>query len=165
MFCLLSDQFSVSHSASTSSRKRKVLTLQERMKVIQMAEKWKKSTRKIASELGVGKSQIQMILKRRKELQESFHRNVPGSYKRLRFRGNEKINQMCWKWFEESQSQGLSITGPQLQTKALEFASKFGSKSFKASNGWLEGFLKRHSISLGRTNSANAVSSKQTSVS
>ncbi|XP_064597377.1 uncharacterized protein LOC135463852 isoform X3 [Liolophura sinensis] len=144
------DDFSVSHCALTSSKKRKVLTLQERMKVIQMAEKWKKSTRKIARELGVGKSQIQMILKRRDKMLESFNSNVPGHRKRHRFSCNNDMNQMCWEWFHKLQSRGVRITGPQLQVKALELANKLGNKSFKASSGWLECFVKRNNISLGK---------------
>jgi hypothetical protein len=40
----------------------------------------------------------------------------------------------------------LVISGPLIQEQALKFAKDLGVDQFKASNGWLQFFLKRHSI-------------------
>lgn len=40
----------------------------------------------------------------------------------------------------------VNVSGPLLKEKALKFASDLGIDSFKASNGWLESFLKRNNI-------------------
>ena len=53
--------------------KRKVLTLDERIKVIELCKT--KSARKVAEELGVGKTQIQSILKCKIELISNFEEN------------------------------------------------------------------------------------------
>ena len=60
------------------SRKRKVLTLEERVSVIKKSDSGK-ACRAIAAELGVGKTQIQTIMQERKEIMrllvrhDSFH--------------------------------------------------------------------------------------------
>jgi hypothetical protein len=40
------------------------------------------------------------------------------------------------------------ISGPILQTKVLQVAANIGLNDFRASNGWLEAFHKRHYIQL-----------------
>ena len=53
---------------ATGSRKRKILSLEEKVEIIQRSEKNRESARKIAESLGVGKTRIQNIL-HDKELQ------------------------------------------------------------------------------------------------
>ena len=60
--------------------------------------------------------------------------------------GNEDINQICWDWFQEATGRRINISGPLIQEKALKFAKDLGVDQFKASNGWLQSFLKRHNI-------------------
>lgn len=43
-------------------------------------------------------------------------------------------------------NENISVSGPILQEKARFFASQFGIPNFKASDGWLSGFKKRHDI-------------------
>jgi predicted DNA-binding protein YlxM (UPF0122 family) len=55
-----------------------------------------KSARKLAEELGVGKTQIQSILKRKIELIIDFEHNLDGDRKRQRrITRNEDINDLC----------------------------------------------------------------------
>ena len=44
-------------------------------------------------------------------------------------------------------SSTLLINGPLVQEKALSFAKSLNKDGFKASNGWLNKFKTRHSIS------------------
>ena len=52
-------------------------------------------------------------------------------------------------WIESLRAQNLRITRSNVQSKALELAQAQG-EDFRASNGWLQKFLKRHSFSLRR---------------
>ena len=49
----------------------KVLTLDDRIKVLELSKT--KSARKIADEMGVGKTQIQTILKRKSDVLDDVH--------------------------------------------------------------------------------------------
>ena len=56
-----------------------------------------KSCRAVAEEMGVGRTQIMNIIKRKSEILDNFKNNMPGSRKRQRrATGNEDINQLCW---------------------------------------------------------------------
>ena len=54
-----------------ASKKRKVLTLDERVKAIKLVESGK-SSRKVAEDFGVGRTQIQETLKRKREIMEDY---------------------------------------------------------------------------------------------
>ena len=40
----------------------------------------------------------------------------------------------------------MSVNGPWVQQKALQFAKDLNNDTFKASNGWLDSLLKRNNI-------------------
>ncbi len=64
-----------------------------------------------------------------------------------RVNGNDKvINERVYEWFANVHCRDIPIFGPILQTKALQVAANIGLNDFKASNGWLEVFRKRHYI-------------------
>lgn len=89
-----------------------------------------------------GKTQINNVLKRKNEVLEERKR-------RRHITGNEEINELCWKWFQDATKRRMCVTGPLLQEQARKFSSQLKNDSFKASNGWLESFRKRHNISFG----------------
>jgi hypothetical protein len=51
-----------------------------------------------------------------------------------------------YEWFVSIRSKNLPISGPIIQTEAMKLAEKMNVKYFKASNSWLEKFIKRHDI-------------------
>jgi len=58
----------------------------------------------------------------------------------------DEINRVMFEWFVSARAKGIPISGPLIQTEALEAAKKLGKNNFKASNGWLESFKQRHNI-------------------
>ncbi|XP_053571634.1 tigger transposable element-derived protein 6-like [Bombina bombina] len=60
--------------------------------------------------------------------------------------GKEDLNKLLWEWFVAARSKNVPISGPILQTQALALAKELGKTDFKASNGWLESFKRRHCI-------------------
>ena len=103
---------------------RNTLDLVKKVEVIHMYEKGSKSQQAIATEFGVGKTQISNILKRRREYLDEYEANGPSTKKRnCRKTGNEEINKLCWAWFTDKVSRGSAVSGPLLQEQALDFAS------------------------------------------
>ncbi|KAG1651342.1 Tigger transposable element-derived protein 4 [Nymphon striatum] len=129
--------------------KRKFLSLDEKLKAINLLEKGSPAY-KVAEEFGVGKTQIQNLRKRKCEVFEQVERNVPlDTKRRRRATGNEEINQLTYEWFKDAVSRRVPVTGPLLQTKALDFASQLNVSDFKASKGWLQSFNRRHNVVFG----------------
>ena len=126
-------------------KKRKVLNLEDRVKVIRLMESGK-SSRIVAEQFGVGRTQIQQTMKRKAELLSDYENNANPESKRRRVTGNEDINVPTWRWFQDASARRAPISGPLIQEQAKIFAEEMGNTVFKASNGWLESFLKRHNI-------------------
>ena len=132
-----------------SSKTKKTLTLEEKVKALQMYDQ-NPSSRKVAEAFGVGKDQIQRLVKRKADIMNEFETNVPSDRKRkVRKTGNEDINELTWKWFQDVTSRKIIVNGPMLKERALKFATDLSIDTFTASNGWLESFLKRHNNVFG----------------
>jgi hypothetical protein len=70
------------------------------------------------------------------------------SVKRQRKPSHEALEVTLFEWYQQSRAQGVYLTDILVTDKALAIAREMGmsSDSFKASNGWLYKFKKRHSI-------------------
>ncbi|XP_050406602.2 tigger transposable element-derived protein 4, partial [Patella vulgata] len=99
--------------------------------------------------IGVGRTQIQNILKRKAEVLEEFQVCAPDRKRAKRVTGNEDINTLVWEFFKDCRKRNAPVNGPLLQAKALQFAENLKLETFKASNGWLRSFLSRHNIVFG----------------
>ena len=98
-----------------------------------------------------GKTQVRNILLRKQEWIEQYAQNAPLDRKRkLRRTGYEEVNKKVYKWFEGRLEAMLPVSGHMIQAKAVEIARELGFNNFTASNGWLESFRKRHSITFGK---------------
>lgn len=126
--------------------KRKFLTLDDHIKVIKLSEAGK-SSRSIAEEIGVGRTQVQNIIKRKREVLEEHENNHNSAAKRFRRTTTfEDLNELLLNWFRDATSRQINVSGPLLKQEALGFDSELGLTEFKALNGWLECFLKRYNI-------------------
>lgn len=138
------------HLIMASRSKPQTLTLEKKIEVIKLHEKGT-SARKIAQQFSVGKTQIQETLKRKAEYLSDFESNQPADRKRkIRSTGNEEVNELTWEWFKKASAIKLPVSGPIIKEKALLVAKQLGNDDFKASNGWLESFIKRHNINFGK---------------
>ena len=143
-----------------SAKKRKSLSLSDRMRVLERATNGR-SARQIAKEIDVGKTQIQGIVKRKEDILRDYSSGASQGQKRRKLSrtGNELINSLTLEWFVKARSKNIPISWPLLQKKALMIASELKNDKFKASNGWLELFRKRNNISFaalsGESDSVN----------
>jgi len=56
------------------------------------------------------------------------------------------IDERVYEWFANARCRNIPVSGPILQTKALQVVANIGLNDFKALNGWLEAFRKCHCI-------------------
>ena len=83
--------------------------------------------------------------KRKAEILEDYDNNVSSDRKQKWHKtGNEEINELCWTWFQDAVQHRINVTGSLLKEMALKFSADLKIDSFKASNGWLDCFIKRH---------------------
>lgn len=132
-----------------ASRKRNELSLRQKVDLLKSSEG--KSSRQLAEFYGVGRTQVQNILKRKREILDSFDNNGLSIRKRQCVSSaNDDLNDLMWEWFEKMRGQNIPVSGPLLQEKALIIAQELNLTEFKASTGWLRSFKTRHNISSGR---------------
>ena len=128
---------------------RKILTLQERISVLKELDSGK-SCRQVADELGVGKTQIQSIRKRKRKIQEDFENNAPSDRKRrCLFSPYDDINELVWKWFQAAVQRNAIISGPLIKAQAKKYAEELNKPDFTASNALFKGtilFLKHNQV-------------------
>jgi hypothetical protein len=76
------------------------------------------------------------------------HGDAPANQKRARKAKFEELERGRMAWFKALRAQGAVVQDSLLVKKARELAGKLGltEEEFGASNGWLEGFKKRHNI-------------------
>ena len=128
-----------------ATKKRTELSLELKVKLIKSCAG--KSQRQLSSEFGIGKTQVQCILKRKAELLEAYEDCASPSRKRARYANeHEDIDDLTWRWFQRARSMNAPLSGPLIQEQARTFAKQLKKSDFKASNGWLTRFKNRHSI-------------------
>ena len=105
----------------------------------------------IAEQYKVGRTQIQNTIKRKAEFIRDFDNLAPLNKKRrVRAAGNEEINDLTLKWFISATQRKINVTGHMLKDKALHFAQDLSVRTFSASNGWIESFVKRNNLAFGK---------------
>ncbi len=147
-FCILgyfSGEFPRKHRA-----KRNTLTLRQKLELIKASDAGV-SSRQLAKQFQIGRTQAGAILKNRAQVLEEFQQNCDLDLKKRRLRKpiHEDVNDIVYRWYQTAQSLSIPVTGAMLQSKAKWFAEKLGNNDFKASNGWLHSFRKRHQIVFG----------------
>ena len=130
--------------------KRTVLSLKDRAEIIKLAEAKKLSCVKLQEKYGVGKTQIRSILKNKEEILMQYESsNACDGRKRVsQSTKYDSVNRLVWEWFKDASSRQVSLSGPLIKEKAMEFAKSLDIECFKASNGWLESFKKRHNLAF-----------------
>ena len=105
-----------------ASKKRKVMTLDERVRVIKLSNQGD-SARKIAASLGVGKTQVQTVIRNKEEILKEWESGVSGKrkYNQVRKTQYDDLNRLVWEWFCSARAKGLPVSGTLLQSKAIMF--------------------------------------------
>lgn len=128
-------------------KKRKILTLEERINVIERNEKGE-TARKIAVSLSVGKTQIQNVIKDKESIRNEWQKGAQAQRKYATARRTVygDLNERVWEWFCVARSKNIPVSGKLIQEKAIIVSAELNYDDFAASNGWLESFKNRYNI-------------------
>lgn len=133
-------------SASSASRKRKSLSLEEKGDIIRKCSKGMKQN-VIAKEYDASPAAISGILKKKDEIIQLLEGGkLSGSKKRMKPMKFRDVDEAMLLWLQEMRSKNVIVSGPTMLIKAEEYAKQYGDTSFKASQGWLQKFKQRHGV-------------------
>lgn len=104
------------------SLKRKRLSLKEKFEIIAENEKFGISARKIAEKFGVGRTQVNDILKSKIELKKLYEEGGVNANQKRKFPKTDglAIDQIVYEWFCKARNKNVPISGPLIKEKALE---------------------------------------------
>ncbi|CAM1308249.1 Uncharacterised protein g4794 [Pycnogonum litorale] len=128
--------------------KRKLITknIEQKYEILLEVERGLKSKLQIAKENGIPPNTLSTWIKNSVIIKSAYtqHKFLPHC-KRMRLAKEETLEQVLLMWFNVARDKSFPVSGPILQHKADEMATKL-KIHFKCSNGWLERFKKRHGI-------------------
>nr|XP_006811386.1 PREDICTED: pogo transposable element with KRAB domain-like [Saccoglossus kowalevskii] len=113
-----------------------------KLKVVSMALE-SKNNRKTADHFGINEKQVRQWIRAKDQLYSSKRRakRLPGVGCKVK---NISLDENFMQWFDGHRKNGNAISGRQLQMQARRITT---DGTFKASDGWLHSFKKRHALS------------------
>ncbi|XP_060658136.1 tigger transposable element-derived protein 4-like isoform X2 [Drosophila nasuta] len=140
--CLLSSTV-VQYTRKMSS-KRKCFSVEKKMEIICRLEAGERNVT-LAKEYGVCHTTIATINKNKEKIKKLFNNNFLKT-KRVRASTQDQVDKALLQWYIMQRSQGITLSGPQLQEKANFFAKQFQIEHFNCSASWISRFKVRHNI-------------------
>ncbi|XP_074083532.1 tigger transposable element-derived protein 4 isoform X1 [Macrotis lagotis] len=127
-------------------RKKKSLSIEEKIDIINAVESGKKKA-EIAAKYGIKKNSLSSIMKNKDKVLEAFESlKFDPKRKRLRTAFYTDLEEALMRWYRMAQCLNVPVNGPMLRLKANDFAQKLGHSDFKCSNGWLDRFKSRYGL-------------------
>lgn len=127
---------------TSHTKKYRCLSFEEKGMVVAAVEDGEKK-KNVADRFGIPPLTLSTILKNKDKLPVGEH-----SRGKMRSRRVEcpELEKSVLQWFQQCRQENIPISGPFIKEKAKKFAVSFGIEDFKASDGWLHKFKKRHGI-------------------
>ncbi|CAK5080886.1 unnamed protein product [Meloidogyne enterolobii] len=133
-------------------RKRTLITLATKRDIIET------SVGKTSSQVGklfdLPSSTIRSILQSKNIILGALERGAEEKRSCIQPVKNENLDNAIFDWVRTTKEGGSPLSGPILKEKAIEIAKQLNIENFKASDGWLEKFKHRHSISFNNKEEA-----------
>ncbi|KAH9362159.1 hypothetical protein HPB48_002137 [Haemaphysalis longicornis] len=124
-------------------RKHTALTLGDKIKIIEEAEKRRGATKaSLTRELNIPKLPLKAILAKKDDI---FQKAGKFGLKR-KVAKDTKLEEIPMKWLQQARSTAINVDGTILKEKAGMVALHLVLEKFGASNSWLDSFKRRHGI-------------------
>ena len=90
---------------------------------------------------------MQTILRKQEAIMADFEKSSDGGRKRSRCTDNEDVNEAVYKRCCLARQKNIPISGQLVHEEALQITKTIDPETkFKASNGWLVSFERRHNL-------------------
>lgn len=136
-------------NSCNKSSNQKRLTVEQKLEVLKKLDS-KVSMTDIAQEYGISRPAVYKISKKRDEILQYSSKSLAKKHmsrKTIRLPFNEVMDEILISWLDQIRRQGTPISGPLICESALQVNEMIGgSNNFKASDGWLSSFKKRHGL-------------------
>ena len=130
----------------TSTKATRVrFSIAKKIELLDLVKKGK-SRPVLCKENGIAPSTLQNFLRDEKKLRAEFENNWDTKRQKVSLSPHHELEQKLVKWVHVMRNQKISLNGPLVQEKALEFAEKMGIQNFSTSGGWLYQFTKRENL-------------------
>ncbi|XP_023214935.1 jerky protein homolog-like [Centruroides sculpturatus] len=133
---------------NSGKRKHKTLTLRVKAEIIKKIDKGEKLT-DLAKYYDVGRATIHDIKKNRDKIECYVNSSNFGSGDRQTLKSGDypEVEEALYAWFLQQRNKHAPISGEIIRKKAKYFYKQITNKDdFRASEGWLTNFKKRHGI-------------------
>ncbi|KAE9528589.1 hypothetical protein AGLY_012164 [Aphis glycines] len=111
---------------------RTALTLSDKVKLIELKETQKLSTKELITRFKCGKTQVYDAIKNKDKIMDEWvNSKNSGKSKRVKTPSFEQIDQKLYEWFVSVRSKNLPISGPIIQTEAMKLAEKNECQRFQ----------------------------------
>lgn len=125
--------------------KRKVLTIREKLRVLNDIDA-KMRYVQIAGKYGISAGQVSGLKRNRENIRALSESGINLECKKIRQLEYSEVDKSVKRFLEWMQDQRIPFTCNLIRTKASMVASEHGLNSFRASNGWLQCFLRRSNV-------------------
>ncbi|XP_047505969.1 tigger transposable element-derived protein 6-like [Pieris napi] len=143
----------------STKRKPTTLTYADKLEAIEAVKNGLKR-KEVAAQFGIHESTLSIIIKKEAEILKKQESGESLQCKRQKIAEFPNLEQCLFTWFKQCRNKNISVSGPILKEKAEEFANSLKIKNFKASNGWLQNFKKRHDLAFNKICGESASVSK-----
>ncbi|KAL7306792.1 hypothetical protein TKK_0001153 [Trichogramma kaykai] len=127
------------------SQKRKRLSLEDKVAIIQELQKVNMSYREAGEKFGVGKTVIGDILKEKDDLLKLYAQNSNlTAKKKFKKTGGVTIDSLTYEWFCRARAHNIPVIGVLIQEKAREIAVELLKKTQDDRLAYMLNMLKRY---------------------
>lgn len=101
----------------------------------------------IMNKFNVKRSTLSTYVKNEAQILQAYDSDrFADNRKRLRTAAHPKLEEALLRWIADSRAAQLPLSGPLICAQAEKYALKLSIEDFKASEGWIDRFKKRHGL-------------------